>query len=163
MVPTTEQSFLEHVRFNYHRLNKLTEFSNALTSMMASEIKPYIDECLKRNEQVAFLAFTRNDIFNISKHLETMYPGRVIANLIPDKTRNNTVFSLFIRKFWDRVVFLPIKNIWKNIEREIVQNVDYLVPRYKDPMQIAGPILADFEAQNGALIKNWKTRPSTDR
>lgn len=158
MVPTTEQSFLEHVRFNYHRLNKLTEFSNALTSMMASEIKPYIDECLKRNEQVAFLAFTRNDIFNISKHLETMYPGRVIANLIPDKTRNNTVFSLFIRKFWDRVVFLPIKNVWKNIEREIVQNVDYLVPRYKDPMQIAGPILADFEAQNGALIKNWENQ-----
>lgn len=158
MQPTTEDSFLNHVHFNYHRLNKLNDFTDALTSMMASEIKPYIDKCLKQNEQVAFLAFTRRDIANIQKHLETLYPDKVIANLIPEKTRNNTIFTLFIRKFWEQVLFLPVNNIWKNIANKIMKNADMLVPRVKNPHQIVQYLLTDFEKQNGSLIKNWENQ-----
>ena len=55
----TEASFKDAVHFYYHALGKLSDFDDALSTMFSLELKKYIDECLAKGEQVAFLAFSR--------------------------------------------------------------------------------------------------------
>lgn len=155
MAKVTEQSFLDHVFFNYHKLIKKSDFHEALGTIMAKEIKSYIDQCIARNEQVAFLSFTRMDIAAIKEILESMYPGKEIANLVPKKTANITLFSNYIKQFWSELKWAPTQDITSLIVSEISTRLDRIVKYVKDPVAMATSILTKWIKESKGTITTW--------
>lgn len=155
LAQVTEQSFLDKVHFNYHQLNKITQFSDALPSIFAKEIKTYIDDCLAKGEQVAFLAYTRKDIYKIQNILTNLYPQQTTISLVPEKMYNSTIMSAFIKKYWSDIKFVPTANIISTIIQEIMSKLKFLV--YDEVA--AGPkimkILQNWRAEQGATIQMW--------
>lgn len=154
--PTTENSFKEKVNFSYHQLIKLKDLKEAFPTIMANEVKPYIDQKLANKEQVAFLAFTRKQIGMIEEALKKLYPGKEIASLVPDKTFNSTIFSDFIKCYWDELQYIP--NIW--IDQIIIQSIyahlPYLSKNYEKITPIVQRMLWDWREQNVELVHNWQ-------
>lgn len=149
LATTTEQSFLDKVNFSYHRMNKITQYNDALPSMFAKELRPYLNECLKRNEQVAFLAFTRREVDTFQKILEHQFPDKKVVSLVPNRMFNSTIMSTFIRKYWGDMKFTPLTNAVNIIISEIMAKLQYIC--YND--QKAAPAIQQM------LIK-WKTEES---
>lgn len=155
LAQVTEQSFLDHVWFNYHQLNKLNDFHQELPGIFSLEVRPYIEQCLARKEQVAILAFTRRDIAVIKQILEGQYPNTTCVSLVPEKMYNTTVMSTFIKKYWNDIKFAPYNNIINIIRQEIMARLPFLV--YAD--QKAAPrireMLNNWATQQGPTIQTW--------
>lgn len=155
LAQVTEQSFLDHVEFNYHQMMKITDFHQELPQIFSMEVRPYIERCLARNEQVAVLAFTRNDVAVIKQILENQYPGTTCVSLVPKKMYNTTVMSSFIKKYWNDIKFAPYQNIINIIHREIMARLTYLVYNDKQAAPRISQMLNDWAAQEGPKIQTW--------
>ena len=101
--------------------------SNQLPSIFAREVRSYITKCMARNEQVAFLAYSRREVNAIEKILQVQFPGAKILNIVPDRTHNDTYMSAFIMKYWDEMKFAPSANILSTIFQEILARLEYLM------------------------------------
>lgn len=152
----TEQSFTDKVKFKYYRLNKINDFDDYLPTIFANDLRPYIDGCLARGQQVAFLAFTRKNVYRIQSMLQSMYPGRQIANLVPEKMHNTTIFSQFVKNYWDEVKFMPTENIADIITRCVIDRLAYLVYNSDKMQGIAMRLLDGWVGQDGAAITSWQ-------
>ena len=123
----TEQSFTNAVHFYYHQLAKIADFDDALPSMFALDLKAYIDDCLARGEQIAFLAYSRRNCNQMREILEKMYPQSTCATLIPQKMYNDTIFSDYILRYWAQAQFMPTANITSVIQQDIYAKAQYFV------------------------------------
>lgn len=155
MAKVTEQSFLDRVFFNYHQLKNQKDFHEALDTIMVKEIKPYIDQCIARNEQVAFLSYTRRDISRIQEILERMYPAKQAVSLVPQKTSNMTLFSNYIKQFWSELKWAPTQDIVAMIVSEINNRLNRLIKYVKDPVAMASSILSRWIKESSATINMW--------
>lgn len=155
LAKVTEQSFLEKVTFNYHQLVKMTDFSDSLPSIIATEVKHYLDDKLAKGEQVAFLAFTRREVAQIQRILNHQFPNETVVSLVPEKMFNSTIMSDFIKKYWNDIKFVPAKNMMTVISQEIMSKLEHLV---YDPIA-AGPkitkILQNWHTEQGPIIDSW--------
>ena len=155
LAKVTEQSFRDKVKLHYERMPRITEFEKSLPAILAKEVKPYLDEKLKAGEQVAFLAYTRKTIKNIQSFLETIYPDKTVVSLVPDKMYNSTIFSEYIKRFWDGAKFLPTKDIANIIMRQINDNLyqlTYSADRVRPTVQ---KMLADWFNEQNPNIQIW--------
>lgn len=155
----TEQSFLEKVHFDYCRLNKISDFHDALPSIFARDIRPYIQKCLANGEQVAVLAFTRRDIAAIKTILTNQFPNinpdTDIVSLVPDKMFNMTIMSKFICKYWNQIQFAPTNNIMSVINHEIMQKLQYLTYNHQKAAPIVQDLLTKWKTKEGHTINIW--------
>ena len=156
LTQVTEQSFTDKVNFKYHRLTKITEFNEGLHSIIAVDVKPYIDAKLAANEQVAFLAYTRNHIYRIKSILEKLYPNKKIVNMVPDKMYNTTIFSEFIKRYWNQIQFVPTQNIDGIIAQSIVNNLSYLTFNHEKALPNTQKMLAQWRQDQGPIIQSWQ-------
>lgn len=155
----TEQSFLDKVHFDYVRLNKITDFHDALPSIFARDVKPYIQSCLNKGEQVAVLAFTRRDVNAVKSILCNQFPQlnpeTDIVSLVPDKMYNTVVMSKFICKYWNQMQFAPAANIMTTIGHEIMAKLPYLTYNdVKAAPKIQG-LIAKWRTEEGANVATW--------
>lgn len=141
----TEQEFLDTVQFNYHRLTKMSEWKDSIMTIFLHEVKPYIDSRLAKGEQIAVLAFTRNDISMVKEALAAIYPDKTAVSLVPQRTFNSTVISNYIRKYWDQVKFMPMNHLAHQIYHDILSKLDYIVPM-KNP---------NARAAIQAMLEKW--------
>lgn len=155
LAPVTEQSFLERVHFNYHRLNRITDFHEALPTIFANEVHDYIKDCLDRKEQVAFLAFTRWDVKKLNDILVKQFPNQKTVSLVPDKMYNTTVMSSFIRRYWDDMKFAPVANLALIIAHEIMCKLPYLVTNDQKAAPAINKMLNDWKEKEGEKINIW--------
>lgn len=155
LAQVTEQSFLDKVHFNYHQLQKVTQFNDALPSILSNEIKGYIDDCIARKEQVAFLAYTRKDIYKIQNVLNSIYPNLNAVSLVPQKMYNSTVISSFIKKYWSDMKFVPKTNIISTIIQEVMNKLQYLVYDAASQQQNIMAILQKWKTEQSATINMW--------
>ena len=159
----TEQSFTDAVKFKYHRLAKIADFNNELPGIMKSDVKTYIDACLARGEQVAFLAFTRNHVALIEGILKDMYPTKALANLVPKKMYNTTVFSEFIKKYWNEIKFVPTQSITSVIVNEVTNRLGFLVFNPTKMGPAVAKMLYDWRTENQTLIDSWQQQHMNGR
>ena len=152
----TEKSFTDAVSFHYERLAKIADFKDALSSLLAVNVKSYIDAKLQAGEQVAFLAFTRQTINMIKTCLEHMYPDKTIINLMPDKMYNTTIFSEFIKRYWHEVTFMPTQNIIPIITQLIYSKLDYMVQNKDKALPSVQKLIASWKADQSSTINNWQ-------
>lgn len=158
LAKVTEQSFLDAVQFNYHLCqHSMKRFHDELGPIFSLEIRPYIENCLKRGEKVAVIAYTRKDIACIKQILEQQYPSKSVVSLIPEKMYNSTIMSTFIKKYWDELKFSPISNMMYIIHHTIMDKLQYMC--YNTNVDKIRPMvkkmLDGWLAQESPTINAW--------
>lgn len=120
LTPVTANSFQEKVRVVHEHYTADRKFLTDLPMLLSKHVNPYIQECLGRGEQVAFLAFTRREAFAIQKRLEELFPGRSVISMISDRRRASTFFSSFIEHHWSDIEAVDPANASFVFTKELV-------------------------------------------
>ena len=157
LTPVTSKSFQNKVWFRYRQVAKISEFNENMDAIYAVEVKPYSGKCMAAGEKVAFLAYTRFDVNRIMGILMHMYPGKSVVSLVSQKGYNSTIFSMFIKKFWDKLTFTPTVSIVPVIRQMVITNLKDLGahdPQKMMPTTIR--MLDGWEAEQGPNIAAWQ-------
>ena len=120
LTPVTANSFQEKVRVVHEHYTADRKFLTDLPMLLSKHVNSYIQECLGRGEQVAFLAFTRREAFAIQKRLEELFPGRSVISMISDRRRASTFFSSFIKHHWSDIEAVDPANASFVFTKELV-------------------------------------------
>lgn len=155
LAAVTEQSFLDKVNLHYECLSKIGDWQDAMELCFAKQVHKYVNKKLAAGEQVAFLAFTRHTVYHIQQLLEKTYPGRKIVTLVPEKQIDSTIFSAFIKKYWDDIKFAPTATIMTTIGHELSNRLSYLVKNPDKVRPIMRKMLADWTTQCSSDIAVW--------
>lgn len=157
LAPVTLQSFKDKVNFKYHSLSKIRDFDDALSTIFVNDLKSYIDDKLAKHEQIAFLAFSRRHVGLMEEQLRKMYPNNTIANLMPARKKNSTVFSEFIRRYWSEVKFSPSSSICAVIANTLMSKLTYMTYGRPDKIQpIVQGSLAAWRNDQQSTIDMWQ-------
>lgn len=120
LTPVTANSFQEKVRVVHEHYTADRKFLTDLPMLLSKHVNSYIQDCLGRGEQVAFLAFTRREAFAIQKRLEELFPGRSVISMISDRRRASTFFSSFIEHHWSDIEAVDPANASFVFTKELV-------------------------------------------
>lgn len=120
LTPVTADSFQEKVRVVHEHYTADRKFLTDIPMLLSKHVNSYIQECLGRGEQVAFLAFTRREAFAIQKRLEELFPGRSVISMISDRRRASTFFSSFIEHHWSDIEAVDPANASFVFTKELV-------------------------------------------
>ena len=118
--PVTADSFQEKVHVVHEHYTADRKFLTDLPLLLSKHVYSYIQECVGRGEQVAFLAFTRREAFAIQKRLEELFPAQSVISMISDRRRASTFFSSFIEHHWDDIEAVDPANASFVFAKEIV-------------------------------------------
>lgn len=153
-VPTAT-SFQEKVALNYKHYQYLTKFRDDLATYIAVDVRPYIEACLARGEQVAFLMYSRQEVNIIETKLQEIFPNETVANLVSERRYPTTVFSQYIKMFWNDVCQVDPADAAFVIYKGINDNLDQLT---KNAAKAAGAIAkmtSDWWVASGVTINGW--------
>lgn len=151
----TAASLKEKVTLDYRPTKKLGEFRNDLPGIIRTTVRGYIDGCLDRGEQVAFLAFSRREVTALEDVLKVMYPNRVVANLVSERTYSTTVFSEYIKQFWNDICQITPANAAFAVTQEIPKKLDQITRNADKAGPAVGRMMSDWWINNGASINGW--------
>ncbi|UJW28839.1 ATP-dependent helicase [Saccharothrix sp. AJ9571] len=131
----TAGSFQEKVTLEYRVVPRLTSFVNQdLQPMIRNTVIPdYVDHCLDRGEQVAFLAYSRREVAMIQRLLEEAYPDRRVASLVSERVYATDIFSKYIKYFWNDVLQAQPANASFVVSQGIKDNMDKLTKKASNP------------------------------
>lgn len=157
----TPQSFEEKVTLDYRQVDKMAGFmTDDFGPIFAHTIVPeYVNACLERGEQVAFLAFSRREVSLMQTALEAMYPSKKVASLVSEKVFATDIFSKYISFFWNDVLQVPPNNATYVVRRGIQDNMEKLTKNAKNP-KVERAILelaSKWWTENAAVINGWIT------
>lgn len=152
LAATTADSFKTKVNLHYERVNKISDIDSKLPHIVAANAAPYLDEKYKNKEKVAFLAYTRRDVDRFKSILTNMYPGANIVSLVPDKIYNSTIFSEFIKRYWQDVTYMTVQNIIPAIQTEIINKLDSITHNGSKAINLIQIMLADWAREDGGYI-----------
>ena len=100
----TSDSFQEKITVKHHQNSKLNQLADELSGvLMSTDVREYIEGCVDRGEQVAFLANTRREAASMNETLQAMYPNLMTMSLVPDRVYSNVIFSRYVMEYWDEV------------------------------------------------------------
>lgn len=153
-VPTAA-SFQEKVTVNYKHYQHLTKFRNDLGSYIATDVRPYIEACFARGQQVAFLAFSRQEVAIIEKSLQEMFPNEHIANLISERPYPTTVFSQYIKMFWNDVCQVDPADAAFVVHKGINDNLPQLTRQAEKAVDRVAQLTSKWWTTTGADINGW--------
>lgn len=152
LAATTADSFKTKVNLHYERVNKISDIDSKMPHIIAANAAPYLDEKYKNKEKVAFLAYTRRDVDRFKSILTNMYPGANIVSLVPDKIYNSTIFSEFIKRYWQDVTYMTVQNIIPAIQTEIINKLDSITHNGSKAINLIQIMLADWAREDGGYI-----------
>ncbi|GHB82481.1 hypothetical protein GCM10010306_091350 [Streptomyces umbrinus] len=157
----TADSFQEKVTLEYREVARLTGFvTQDLQAIVRNTVIPgYVDKCLDRGEQVAFLAYSRREVSLIQDVLEKRYPDRRVASLVSDRVYATDIFSKYIKFFWNDVLQAPPTNAAFVVSQGIKDNMDKLTKNAANA-NVEKAILrtiSEWWIENSATINGWVT------
>lgn len=120
LTPVTADSFQEKVRVVHEHYTADRKFLTDLPMLLSKHVHSYIQECVGRGEQVAFLSFTRREAFAIQKRLEELFPTQSVISMISDRRRASTFFSSFIEHHWSDIEAVDPANASFVFTKELV-------------------------------------------
>ena len=151
----TAASFQDKVTVDYRPYPRLTQFGADLPGIIRVSVKEYIDKCLARGEKVAFLAFSRREVTAMEDVLKVMYPGRNVANLVSERTYSTTVFSEFIKKYWNDVCQVAPANAAFTVTQEVIKKLSELTRNADKAEKAVLKMMRDWWLANSAAINGW--------
>jgi DNA helicase-2/ATP-dependent DNA helicase PcrA len=153
-VPTAA-SFQEKVTVNYKHYQYLTKFRDELAGFIAVEVRPYLEKRLALGQQIAFLAHTRQDIIIIEKKLQEMFPNEHVANLVSNRTYPTTVFSQYIKTFWNDVCQVDPSDAAFVIHKGINDNLDQLTKNAAKAASSVARMTSEWWIAGANDISGW--------
>ncbi|MGW6600489.1 UvrD-helicase domain-containing protein [Streptomyces sp. NPDC055036] len=161
----TADSFQEKVTLAYREVAKLKGFvSQDLQPIVRNTVIPqYVDKCLEKGEQVAFLAYSRREVTLIQDVLTKHYPDRRVASLVSDRVYSTDIFSTYIKIFWNDVLQAPPNNAAFVVSQGIKDNMDKLTKISSDPRvekavrKAIYRTISEWWIENSATITGWVT------
>ena len=156
--PVDLKSFTDKVNLHYAHLNRIKDLNTEVSLLFKRKVKDYIDECLARGEQVAFLAYTRRHVQHMQELLSNIYPTKQIANLVPEKMYNGTIFSAFIKKYWDEVQFVPPGSIMSVVIQAVYHRLDFLVYNANQARPHVQSLASKWFTEEKAHIDAWQAQ-----
>lgn len=166
LAPVTLQSFQNAVTLMYNRLPNKN--SNTIDGMLMHAVmfdtKDYVEDKLKKGEQVCILAQNRYTLGIIEKYLTAQYPGKKIASLIPKRQYDSTIFSKFIANYWDKITFTPPMHLIETIETVLMShaaNLAYKKQNIQMVQQNTKELFAKFKDQHEQDILGWENQVMT--
>lgn len=150
--PVTADSFQEKVRVVHEYYTADRKFLTDLPVLLSKHAYSYIQECVNRGEQVAFLAFTRREAFAIQKRLEELFPGRSVISMISDRRRASTFFSSFIEHHWDDIEAVDPANASFVFAKEIVGRGPANNPNAQKAL---AKMTSEWWTTSAAAIQGW--------
>ena len=154
--PVTADSFKEKVIFHHEQYPSTIRFNQDLDTIIAAKVKPFVDECLKKGEQVAFLAYTRHHVNIMQSALEKMYPGRSIISLVPKKSYNTTIFSVFISTEWSRMRFSPSQSVMNVVVESVKEALPRILRNYDRTKDMAENFLYRWAGEAAPAVAGWQ-------
>ena len=155
LVEPTAQSFQEKITLDYKHYTHVSKFREELPRHIAVDVRPYIEACLARGEQVAFLMHKRLDVFNVEKKLKEMFPNEHVANLVSEKSYPTTVFSQFIKLYWNDVTVVDPKDAPMVIVNRIVNDLDQLTNNHQKAAVPVSNMVSKWWTESAAAIQGW--------
>ncbi|MFF3697323.1 UvrD-helicase domain-containing protein [Streptomyces sp. NPDC002221] len=155
----TADSFQEKVTLEYREVPRLTRFvTQDLQAIVRNRVIPdYVQKCLDRGEQVAFLAYSRREVSLIQDVLEKHYPDRHVASLVSNRVHATDIFSKYIKLFWNDVLQAPPTNAAFVVSQGIKDNMDKLAKNAAN-VDVEKAILrtiSEWWIENSATINGW--------
>ena len=127
--PVTAASFQEKITVKHHRNTNLNQLSDELSGvLMGTDVREYIQGCLDRGEQVAFLANTRREAASMQETLVAMYPQHVTMSLVPDRVYSNVIFSRYVMEYWDEVLAVPPADAPFIFSTQVMAHIGHIAP-----------------------------------
>jgi DNA helicase-2/ATP-dependent DNA helicase PcrA len=151
-------SFQDAVTVKYLHGDRLAEFDAHYPAYLRTIVKPWAQERLDRGEQVAFLMRTRRHVAVTARELSQIWPHLHIANLVSDQVYSTTVFSQFVKEFWDQVCQVPdLGQAEHVITTGIGDNLDKIVPPRKltKSRDKIIQMVSEWSIKNRAQITGW--------
>lgn len=156
----TEQSFRDAIKFQYHHVQKLKDMEDDLPILTKSCLKPYIDTCVAKGEQVCFLAYKRAHGTIFEKAVNEIYPNLKIANITSSKNNPDTLFSSFIREHWGTLQFAPSQSFLNILIAAIQAKIATYQANTKRAFLVSkyGKLLDDWRRENQNLVASWQVQ-----
>lgn len=152
----TASSFREKVTLNYQHTRSLNKFiKEELSGTIGAEVRPYIEACLARGEQVAFLAHTKREIAAVESKLKEMFPGQHVANLISNQVYATTVFSQYIKMYWNDVLQVDPADASFVIHKGVNENLGQLTRNADAAAAPVAKMTSEWWLASGSTINGW--------
>lgn len=153
--PITADSFREKVGLKTQHISRVSKVDQELPDIIANNARSYIDRCLAKGQQVAMLAFTRRQVTIMQNTVQEMYPDRKVVNIVSLKSYPTTVFSMFIKKFWDQVTQVDPANAPYVITNQIQKNLKSLTRNYATAKEPVAQMIAQWWKEDQGHIVSW--------
>lgn len=161
LTPPTAQSLLEKVNLNYRAFGTQKEFKQSFPGIFRTEVKEYIDECLKRGQSVAFLARARAVGSEMEEMLKTLYPTRTVSNLTSERPYATTIFSEYIKRHWNDAKQVPVHQATFAVTQQIINNISTLTnnssPSAAQVTKVT-EMIQNWWLKNSGTIKGWSDK-----
>lgn len=151
----TAASFKEAVTLDYRAVPRLTAFTADMPGIIRVTVRDYIDKCLAKGEQVAFVAYSRKDVAAIKDVLTAMYPGEEIASLVSDRPFDTNVFSEYIKLHWNDICQIAPPNAAFMVIQEVLKKLDTLIRNAETAREPITRMCATWWATNADAINGW--------
>lgn len=151
----TAASFQEKVTLSYLLYPQISKFRDDLGTHLAVETRRWIEARLDRDEQVAFLAYSRAEVAIIEKKLAEMFPSENVANLVSERTYATTVFSQYIKLFWNDVTQVDPADASFVIYNGINDHLAELTKNHDKAKGAVAKMVSEWWVSNGTNISGW--------
>lgn len=151
----TAATFKEAVTLDYRCVPRLTTFTADMPGIIRVTVKDYIDKCLAKGEQVAFVAYSRRDVSSIKDVLEVMYPGEEVASLVSDRPFDTNVFSEYIKLYWNDICQVAPANAAFLVIKEVLAKLETLTRNAETAREKITAMCATWWATNASAINGW--------
>lgn len=156
LIMPTVDTFSQKVNLRYMYGQRLSEFEENYPAYIKNVLGEYISDCLARGEQVAFLMHTRRMVKTTEETLGQLFPGEHVANLTSDKVYSTTVFSQFIKLFWNDVLQVPdVAAASLAVSKGIMDNLDKLTKNADKSKAAVQRMVSDWWLSNSSSINGW--------
>lgn len=153
----TPKDFTQRVIMDYRMMHRpATDFKLYLPAYLKNVLRPWINECLERGEKVAFLAYDRRTVTIMQNTLQEMYPDKEVISLVSDRLYASTIFSDFIKKYWNQVRQVPdLGQAPYAITQGILNNMESLVRDVSRSEDKIKKLLSKWWFDSRDIIASW--------
>ena len=115
----TKKQFKETVQIKPIGVPTQKEFDEHYENHLSYVLPQYIQDKLNNNEKVTLLARKGLDVQKLENWATKNFSNYIVTNLVPKRSYSSTLFSSYIRQFWNEITLTPKSDVIDMIAKDI--------------------------------------------
>lgn len=115
----TKKEFKQTVQIKPINVPTQKEFDEHYENHLSYVLPQYIQEKLDNNEKVTLLARKGLDVQKLENWATKNFNNYIVTNLVPKRSYSSTLFSSYIRQFWNEITLTPKSDVIDIIAKDI--------------------------------------------